>query len=109
MTKQFIETYKNHPSIVTLKRNALSNSLSFDLPPASQEDIFKIVKSLSASKATWHDEIPLKLTKLSGINNIVFGYVQLQAFTKYLRLTLVFMRNSAILEKSNFCFSRVFC
>ena len=32
-----------------------------------------------------------------------------QQLTKYLRLTLVFMRNSAQREKFNFCFSRVFC
>ena len=32
-----------------------------------------------------------------------------QAFTKYLRLTLVFMKNSALRKKFSFCFSRVFC
>ena len=32
----------------------------------------------------------------------------LQPFAKYLRLTLVFMRNSALLEKFNFHFWRVF-
>ena len=33
----------------------------------------------------------------------------LQSFTKYFRLTLVFKWNSALWEKFNFCFSRVFC
>ena len=33
----------------------------------------------------------------------------LQQLTKYLRLTLVFMWNSAQREKFSFCFSRVFC
>ena len=33
---------------------------------------------------------------------------QRQSFTKYLRLTLVSMSNSALREKFNFCFSRVF-
>ena len=33
----------------------------------------------------------------------------LQSFTKYLRLTLVFMSNSSLREKFNFCFSKVFC
>ena len=47
-----IGTYKNHPSIVNIKRNVLPNSLNFDLPPDSQDDINKIVKSLKASKAT---------------------------------------------------------
>ena len=32
----------------------------------------------------------------------------LESFTKYLRLTLVFMQNSALQEKINFCFSRAF-
>ena len=33
----------------------------------------------------------------------------LQSFTKYLRLTLVFMWNSALREEYNFYFSRAFC
>ena len=32
----------------------------------------------------------------------------LQSFTKYFRLNLVFMQNSALREKFNFCFSGVF-
>ena len=42
---------------------------------------------------------------------LVFTFIytkQLQSFTKYLRLTLVFMRNSVLQKKINFCFSRVF-
>ena len=35
--------------------------------------------------------------------------LQLEPFTKYLRLTLVSMSNNALREKFNFCFSRVFC
>ena len=34
---------------------------------------------------------------------------QKQSFTKFLRLTLVFMWNSPLREKLNFCFSIVFC
>ena len=49
---------------------------------------------------------PEVCTLVSGIfNNSPHS---LQSFTKYLRLTLVFMRNSALREKVNFCFSRVF-
>ena len=33
----------------------------------------------------------------------------LQSFSKYLRLTLVFMSNSSLRKKFNFCFSKVFC
>ena len=35
--------------------------------------------------------------------------LNLQSVTKYLRLTLVFTWNSALWEKFNFYFSRVFC
>ena len=35
-------------------------------------------------------------------------FIKLQSFTKYLRQTPVFMWNSALREKSNFCFSADF-
>ena len=35
-------------------------------------------------------------------------WISLQSFTEYLRLTLVFMRNSALQEKFNFCFFKRF-
>ena len=56
-----IESYKNHPNVVTIKENVLPDFLSFELPPASKQDINKIVMSLSANKATGPDGIPLKL------------------------------------------------
>ena len=60
-----IESYKNHPSVVTMKENVLPCSLSFDSPPAGKKDINKILRSLNASKETEPDGIPLKLIKLS--------------------------------------------
>ena len=36
------------------------------------------------------------------------GLINLKELTKYLRLTLLFMRNGEQREKFNFCFSRVF-
>ena len=39
--------------------------MRFDLPPVSKEDIYKIVKSLGANKATVPEGIPLKLIKRS--------------------------------------------
>ena len=56
-----IESYKNHPDVVTIKENVLPEILSFELPPASKQDINKIVMSLNANKATGPDGIPLKL------------------------------------------------
>ena len=38
----------------------------------------------------------------------VFLKDKLQSFTKYLRLTLIFMLNSALRKNFNFCFSKVF-
>ena len=40
----------------------MPDSLGFDLPPASKEDINMIVKSLNANKATGTDGIPYKLS-----------------------------------------------
>ena len=51
----------------------MPDSLSFHLPPASKEDINKIVKSLNVNKATRLDGIPLKLIKLSA--NVVDKYL----------------------------------
>ena len=61
--KKTIETYKN----------VLPGPLSFDLPPASKEDINKIVKSLNANKATGPDGMLLKLIKFSV--NVVDKYL----------------------------------
>ena len=57
----------------------------------------------------------LRVTKI--VNEIKFEgvwgtleskkYFHRQSFTKYLRLTLVFMPNNPLREKLNFCFSRV--
>ena len=63
--KKIIESYKSNSSVVIIKENFLPDSWSFDLPPASKEDINKIVKSLNANKSTRPDGIPLKLIKLS--------------------------------------------
>ena len=60
-----IETYKDRPSDVSIKENILPHNSSFDLPPASTENINKIVKFSNANKATLPDRIPLKLIKPS--------------------------------------------
>ena len=51
----------------------MPGSLSFDLPPASKEDMNKIVESVNVNKATGSDGIPLKLNKLSA--NVVDKYL----------------------------------
>ena len=50
------------------------------------------------------------LTSQSKFDELEFkNSLQLQSFTECLRLALVFVWNSALREKFNFCFSRVFC
>ena len=66
-----IESYKSHPSVVTIKEKVSAGSLSFDLPPAS--NINKIVKSLNANKATEPDGILSKLITIS--DNVVDKYL----------------------------------
>ena len=60
-----IETYKDHPSDVSIKENIVPHYSTFDLPPASKEDINKIVKLFNVDKATLPDRIPLKLIRPS--------------------------------------------
>ena len=62
--KEIINAFKNHPSIIAIKRNNIPNCC-FDIPHACKDDINKIIKSLNTKKATGPDGIPLKLIKLS--------------------------------------------
>ena len=51
----------------------------------------------------------LHIRKKFSWNYYTFSQITIQSFTKYLRVTLVFMWNGALREKFNFCFWRVFC
>ena len=53
--------------------------------------------------------VEMKKTQIIMNKPVYLGLSILQLVTKYFRLTLVFMWSSLLLEKSNFCFSRVFC
>ena len=48
-------------------------------------------------------------TLISTLRQIQIVYFLPQPFTKYLRLALVCMWNSALRKKFNFCFSKFFC
>ena len=52
------------------------------------------------SKITWHSELKIWFSERP---------LNLEPFTKYMRLTLVSLWKSALRGKFNFCFSRVFC
>ena len=55
------------------------------------------------------DQICSKNGKSDYNHAILHTGSSLESFTKYLRLTVVFMSNSALQETFNFCFSRGFC
>ena len=79
--------------------------------------ILALFCSLNALILDWNSMSGLRVTKI--VKEIKFKGVwgeleskkgfQRKPFTKYLRLTLVFRWNSALPEKFNFYFSRVFC
>ena len=83
---------------------------------SSEKQILAIFRNLTALILGSNSVKGLRVTKID--KQIKLGGVwgeleskkgfQRQSFTKCLRLTLVFNRNSALREKFNFCFSRVF-
>ena len=99
-------------NLLHIFRTTLEKSTSGGLVLISQLSL-----SLHQFKIWWY---PGALLKFSYIRNIQFllikrdpanknpGFLQLQLRTKYLRKTLVFIWNSALQEKFNFCFQVVF-
>ena len=61
---KIIDTYGDHPSIITIKSSVTQNS-KFNLPHATTQDINKIITLLSTDKATAPDNILVKFIKLS--------------------------------------------
>ena len=61
---KIIDTYRNHPSVITIKSSVTQN-IKFDLPHATTHEINKIINSLSSDKATVPDDIPVKFIKMS--------------------------------------------
>ena len=57
-----ISAYKNHPSIIKIKECSI-NSIPFDFPKPTVEDISLIIKSLNPKKATGPDGIPIKVLR----------------------------------------------
>ena len=79
--------------------------------------ILQLSLSLHQFKILWYPEALLKSSYIRNIQFLLIkrdpanknpGFLQLQLRTKYLRKTLVFIWNSALREKFNFCFQGVF-
>ena len=59
--REIIESYRNHPSIIKIKKN--KEKPIFNFPEATTEDINIIIKPLNPNKATGPNHIPLKIIK----------------------------------------------
>ena len=67
--KSIANQYKDHPSIVNIRKNALNNThmdiSSFSTDEVTPDKVNSIIKSLDANKAPGTDKIPMKLIILA--------------------------------------------
>ena len=61
---KIIDTYRDHPSIITIKSSVTQNS-KFNIRHATTQEIKKIINSLSSGKAIGLAGIPVKFIKMS--------------------------------------------
>ena len=105
--KNITQKYKNHPSIRSLKRNCKGISC-FSFRLISVDEIIKVVKSLSDSKAVGGD-IPTKILKeckfpfdiITACINIAIKTVNFPDSLKTVNVTPVFKKEDP-LDKSNY-------
>ena len=60
-----VEKYKNHPSIIKLNSEHVTN-LSFEFEPISESSTIKVILDMDSSKTYTKDNIPPKLLKANG-------------------------------------------
>ena len=70
--QKIIDAYKNHPGIIKIKQCS-KNSIPFDFPKPTVEDISNIIRSLNPKKATGPDGIPIKVLKYA--SNIIDSHL----------------------------------
>ena len=105
----FLEIWK--AGTLKISKNIKRNTYKVVLPWKNSNSF----RTWTVARKKQFKSLPVTNLKLkNGVLSISCKYVslqhkKLQSFTKYLRLTLVFMLNSALREKFNVCFSRVFC
>ena len=67
--KSIANRYKDHTSIVNIRKNALNNThmdiSSFSTDEVTPDKVNSIIKSLDANKATGTDKMPMKLIILA--------------------------------------------
>ena len=92
--RKIIDHCKNHPSILSIN-NVNPIRQNFDIPPATTEQINKIIKELNPRKATGPDKIPSKIVKLSAniidshLANIINNDLSKNCFSKNARVASV--------------------
>lgn len=107
--KNSILKYKNHQSIIEIKKNRNANP-KFCFKPTTKEEIKKIIMNLSSHKAQANSDIPLKIVKqfsevfskfFSKSINDSFNTSQFPNILKSATITPIHKRNSKN-DKSNY-------
>ena len=104
-----INKYSNHPSIIAIKTNCLTDT-KHSFSAVSLQDIQNIVQSIDASKATASNSIPAGLFKdnidlyIDIITNIVNKGILECAFPNLLKLAdlIPAYKNGDVTDKSNY-------
>ena len=93
--KTIIEEYKNHPSIINIKKQVPHNIEMFHFQKPTVGEINKIIKSINPKKATGPDKIPPKIVKLSAnvidshYTNIIINDIETDCFADNGKTALV--------------------
>ena len=99
-------------SLINLASLYLGQPLTYFLEVGARISLKVVTKGFLRGKTTLKIYILkvvfLKRKRRSATKKIEVSLINLQSLTKYLGVILVFIRNSALQEKFNFCFSRFF-
>ena len=99
-------------SLINLASLYLGQPLTYFLEVGARISLKVVTKGFLRGKNTLKIYILkvvfLKRKRRSATKKIEVSLINLQSLTKYLGVILVFIRNSALQEKFNFCFSRFF-
>lgn len=60
---EIIDNYRHHQSVVCITNQINSRLNNFDFKTVTEQDVHKVLKSLSCKKAAGYDEIPISFLK----------------------------------------------
>ena len=87
---EILDYYKDHESLVNIKNRDLNES--YEISPANEEQVYKIIMNLNVAKATGIDNIPARLVKLAAnilktpFTNALNASIQLGKFPNHLKI-----------------------